>query len=173
MIMMKTYSIPRTSILDMEMSSILSSSIRNERSTIPKTTAPSVVAEYSSLTRRQKLAALNLMFCFGCSSCSNNFEHVPKVDHILVSECKRMGILKSELTASTNMFSDMPDMVDNLRGVDEVALEKIFIAIYCIIAIGKSEEAVRALLAIYEQLGFSEQDCLSILEKSTGVKVSE
>ena len=171
--MMKTYSIPRTSILDMEMSSILSSSIRNERSTIPKATAPSAVAEYSSLTRRQKLAALNLMFCFGCGSCSNNFEHVPKVDHILVSECKRMGILKSELTSSTNMFSGMPDMVDNLRGVNKVALEKIFIAICCIIAIGKSEETVRALLAIYEQLGFSEQDCLSILEKSTGVKVSE
>ena len=56
----------------------------------------------------------------------------------------------------------MKGMSDALIGADRRALEKLFWAFYCIVAAGKNEQAVRVLLAVYEDLGFSEQDCLNI-----------
>ena len=64
-------------------------------------------------------------------------------------------------------------MSDALIGADRGALEKLFWAFYCIVAAGKNEQAVRVLLAVYEDLGFSEQDCLNILNKRTGINFED
>lgn len=84
---------------------------------------------------------------------------------------EKMGISLGEYQASSSLFSNMTDMVNELKGANRKALESIFMAIYCIIAIGKSKEAVCVLLQIFSQLGFMEQDCISILESKTGVRL--
>ena len=70
-------------------------------------------------------------------------------------------------------FSGMPGMVNTLKGANRKALESLFWAYYCIIAVGKSAEAVQVLLGVYKDLGFSEQECITILETRTGRKLED
>jgi hypothetical protein len=62
-------------------------------------------------------------------------------------------------------------MVNAIKGISRNALESLFWAYYCIVAVGKSAQAVQVLLGVYRELGFSEQDCISILENRTGKKL--
>ena len=129
---------------------------------------------YSSLTRHQRLAAMNLMFAFS-GSCSGTVEELSKINHIMAKEGQALGITKEEMqTATSSLFNnDMRTMANALKGADKVTLEKLFWAFYCIIAAGKSKQAVLILLSIYEDFGFSNQDCVSILERRTGIKMGK
>lgn len=127
---------------------------------------------YSNLNYNQKLAAMNLMMAFG-GSCSGSPQELSKINHIMKQEGEMLGISASEMHAATSRFSGMKEMSDALKGADRGALEKLFWAFYCIIAAGKNEQAVRVLLSIYEDYGFSDQDCLSILNKRTGINLEE
>ena len=74
--MKKVYSLPKVSIISIEESSMLASSFNRNVNT--GTFAQKVVAEYvayKTLTQRQKLAALNLMKCFGTASCPCSSEY--------------------------------------------------------------------------------------------------
>ena len=84
-----------------------------------------------------------------------------------------MGVSGNQVHSASSLFSDMNDMVNALNGADRHALEKLFWAYYCIVAVGKSSQAVLALLGVYNKLGFSEQECASILEGKTGRKLNE
>lgn len=126
---------------------------------------------YSGLTRNQRLAALNLMMVFG-GSCSGSPQEISKINHIMTEEGNRLGVTSEEMHAATSRFDGMNGMADALKGADRVALANLFWPFYCIIAVGKDEQAVRVLLAIYEDYGFSTQDCINILEKLSGRKLS-
>lgn len=172
--MKKVYSLPKVSIISIEETSMLASSFNRNVNT--GTFAQKVVTEYvayKTLTQRQKLAALNLMKCFGAGSCPCSSEYTQKINHILIVMADKMGISWLEYKTSSNMFSSMEDMVSCLKGANKIALENIFMGIYCIVALGKSKEAVCVLLQIFSQLGFREQDCISILESKTGVKIED
>ncbi|MCR4849552.1 MAG: hypothetical protein K5920_11980 [Bacteroidales bacterium] len=127
---------------------------------------------YSNLTYNQKLAAMNLMLAFG-GSCSGTPEELNKINHIMTQEGRLLGISADEMNTATSSFNGMKGMSDALKGADRLALEKLFWAFYCIIAAGKNEMAVRVLLSIYEGFGFSTQDCLSILNRKTGINLEE
>lgn len=127
---------------------------------------------YSNLTYNQKLAAMNLMMAFG-GSCSGTAQELSKINHIMTQEGRMLGVTTTEMHAATSRFSGMKGMSDALMGANREALEKLFWAFYCIIAAGKNEQAVRVLLAIYKDLGFSEQDCLNILNKRTGINFED
>ena len=131
-----------------------------------------VVNVYSNLTYNQKLAAMNLMMVFG-GSCSGTAQELSKINHIMTQEGRMLGVTATEMHAATSRFSGMKGMSDALIGADRGALEKLFWAFYCIVAAGKNEQAVRVLLAVYEDLGFSEQDCLNILNKRTGINFED
>ena len=135
-------------------------------------TSESTSNVYSNLTYNQKLAAMNLMMAFG-GSCSGSPQELSKINHIMKQEGEMLGISASEMHAATSRFSGMKEMSDALKGADRGALEKLFWAFYCIIAAGKNEQAVRVLLSIYEDYGFYDQDCLSILNKRTGINLEE
>ena len=126
---------------------------------------------YSKLTYDQKLAALNLMMAFG-GSCSDSAEKINKINHIMASEAQMMGVSSTEFHSATSRFSEIKDMSDALKDANREALAKLFWAFYCIIATGKNIQAVHVLLIIYKDYGFSEQDCLSILENRTGKKIN-
>lgn len=137
-----------------------------------KKSDPQVSNVYDYLTPKQKLAAMNLMVVFG-GSCSGTEYELNKINHIMSSEGQSMGISGNEMRAGTSQFNGMEGMVDALVGANHQALKKLFWALYCIVAVGKSEQAAHVLLGVYSKFGFSEQDCLNILESRTGIKASE
>ncbi|WP_277234780.1 hypothetical protein [Phocaeicola salanitronis] len=119
---------------------------------------------YDLLTWNQKLAAMNLMAFLG-GSCSGTALELNKINHIMSVEGGKMGVSGNAMRAGRSQFSDVDIMVTALMGANRGALENLFWAFYCIVAVGKSKEAVQMLLGIYRRLGFSEQDCALILEK--------
>lgn len=127
---------------------------------------------YDTLTQKQKLAAMNLMCVFG-GSCSGSEYELNKINHIMSSEGRLMGISGNEMRAGASLFDGMEDMVYSLIGANREALKKLFWAYYCIIAVGKSEMAAHILLGVYDKWGISEQECINILEKRTGKKLSD
>lgn len=127
---------------------------------------------YDNLTQRQKLAAMNLMVVFG-GSCSGAEYELNKINHIMASEGQLMGISGNEMRVGHSLFNGMEGMVDALKGADHNALKKLFWAYYCIIAVGKSEQATHVLLRVYNEWGISEHECLNILESRTGKKLSD
>lgn len=152
---------------------ILSELFGMKKSRTSSSNLQSVASEnvYSGLTRNQKLAAMNLMMVFG-GSCSGSPQELGKINHIMTEEGKRLGITGEEMHAATSRFNGMEGMVDALKGADRVALANLFWPFYCIVSVGKDEQAIRVLLAIYEDYGFSIQDCVNILEKISGRKIS-
>ncbi len=127
---------------------------------------------YYNLTQKQKLAAMNLMVVFG-GSCSGTEYELNKINHIMASEGQLMGISGNEMRAGASLFNGMEGMVNSLMGANRDALKKLFWAYYCIIAVGKSEQAVNVLLGVYNKWGISEQECINILESRTGRKLSD
>lgn len=132
---------------------------------------PQPSSPYESLTWNQKLAAMNLMIVFG-GSCSGQLHEIDKINHIMSVEGHEMGVSGKQVHSARSIFFDMNDMVNALDGADRHALEKLFWAFYCIISVGKSSQAVYLLLAVYDKLGFSEQECIAILERKTGRKLN-
>lgn len=123
---------------------------------------------YDALTFKQKLAAMNLMVVFG-GACSGAPHELNKINHIMTVEGREMGVSGEQMRSAS--FSGMKDMVDNLKGSNRVALEKLLWPFYCIICLSQSIQAVQVLINIYCELGFSYQECASILEKRAGRKV--
>ena len=171
--MKKIYSTPKMTLIEIEELSILCTSSPNrDQIASQRPSNSNVVASYSYLTQRQKLAALNLMAVFG-GSCPGTSENISKINHIMTAEGNKMGISGAQRNASWDTFAGMPDMVNTLKGANREALKELFWAYYCIVAVGQSTEAVQVLLGIYEQLGITNQECISILEKRTGIKVEK
>lgn len=126
---------------------------------------------YSTLSLRQKYAAMALMMVFG-GSCSGSPYEINKIDHIMSQEGKKMGVTGAQVHSAMSQFSDIDDMVTPLIGANRQALSELFWAHYCIVAVGKQEPAVQMLMGIYNKLGFSDDDCIAILERKTGRKVN-
>lgn len=82
-----------------------------------------------------------------------------------------MDVSVASFKASHSQFSGMWDMVNALKGSNRQALERLFFAFYCIVAVGESVEAANILINVYGKLGFTELECFSILEKMTGKKL--
>ena len=172
-IMKREYSPPKFTVVELENSSILCASSPVRKTIATSTpTASTTTNVYSSLTQRQKLAAMNLMTVFG-GSCPGTSQNIDKINHIMTVEGGKMGVSGAQVHAAMDSFSGMPGMVDALKGANRSALESLFWAYYCIVAVGKSAQAVQVLLGVYGQFGFSEKECLSILENRTGRKLED
>ena len=171
--MAKLYNSPKMSVVAMANNSILCSSSpirKKEEEPISLSTANNSI--YTSLSQRQKLAAMNLMKIFG-STCPCIPQNLDKINHIMSVEAGMMEVSSAQIHAAWDTFSGMPDMVNTLKGANRSALESLFWAYYCIVAVGKSAQAVQVLLGVYRNLGFSEQECVDILERRTGRKLEE
>lgn len=173
--MKREYSSPIINVIELDSTSMLCSSSPVHKTTPHSTQSTNVSNSfnvYSSLTQRQKMAAMNLMTVFG-GSCPGTSQNLDKINHIMSVEGGKMGVTGAEVHAAMDTFSGMPDMVNALKGVNRSALESLFWAYYCIVAVGKSAQAVQVLLGVYRDFGFSEQECISILETRTGRKLED
>ena len=165
---MKKYIIPSIKLYKLEMTNLICTS----KITTPKTHGELLREAYSTLTWNQKIAALNLMMSYG-GACSGTPQEIKKINHIMTVEANAMGVTAEQMQAGINDFSSMNEMANALIGVNKTALENLFWAFYNIIAVGRNEQAAHMLVSMYRDFGFSEEDCISILEKRTGKKVSE
>lgn len=168
---MKKYLSPNVTIVELESANIICASnqqVRSNSSSNPLSN--SITNVYSSMTYNQKLAAMNLMIVFG-GSCSGTPQELDKINHIMTVEGKEMGLSGEEVHAGMDKFDGMKGMVNAIKGVNRSALEKLFWAYYCIIAAGKSAQAVQVLLGVYRDLGFTEEECVAIIERITGRKI--
>ena len=161
---MKKYNPPRISIIEISGEEIICSSISINRVSKKETVSQNI---YYPLSQIQRLAALHLMQLLG-SSCSGTEQDLCKINHIIKTEMQNMSISANHLSLCT--FNDIKEITDELKGADRLCLESIFWACYCIVSVGKSKEAVQLLISCYEEIGFNEQECLSILEKRTGFR---
>ena len=125
---------------------------------------------YDELTQREKLAALNLMVVFGGSG-SGNIIELKRINSIISEEAKIMRVPPYEM--HIQQFSGMVDMIESIKNINKNALERLFWAYYRIFAACKSKEGILVLWKIYNELGFSESDCVKILEEKTGRKLSD
>lgn len=171
--MAKSYISPKMSVVAMDNNSIFCSSSpirKNVKEPTSMSTANNSI--YTSLSQRQKLAAMNLMKVFGSSSpCTP--QNLDKINHIMSVEAGKMEVSSAQIHVAWDTFSGMPDMANTLKGANRSALESLFWAYYCIVAVGKSAQAVQVLLGVYRDLGFSEQECVDFLERRTGIKLDE
>lgn len=128
---------------------------------------PDVVKElYSDMTIRQKAAAMNLMFVLA-GSCPPNPSCISQIDKIMGMAANGMQISAQQYKSLRDSFGGVQGMVDELKGVhNKGALDSIFLSLFSVVSVGKSEQAMQALLNIYSQLGYSEDDCLEIVEKT-------
>lgn len=169
---MKNYIKPN--FLSVELSShhiICASNISKKTSTSQSSSvgkSTSINNVYDTLTHTQKLAALHLMFAFG-GSCNGNAVAINKINHIMTVEGGKMGISSAELHSTQNMFSSMKEMASHLTIINRECKENLFWAMYCIVAAGKNKEAVMVLTGVFGDIGLSESECLSILQKRTGI----
>ena len=174
-VMKRDYSSPFFTVIEIENTSMLCSSSHICKSTANSTKSTnksSTSNVYSSLTWKQKMAAMNLMIVFG-GSCPGTSQNLDKINHIMTIEGCKMGVSGEHVHSAHDDFYGMADMVNTLKGTSRSALESLFWAYYCIVAVGKSAQAVQVLLGVYRDLGFNEQECLSILEKRTGRKLED
>ena len=173
--MKREYSSPISNVIEFENTSMLCSSSHVRKTTANSSQSTNVSNSsdvYSYLTQRQKLAAMNLMTVFG-GSCPGISQNLDKINHIMSVEGGKMRVTRAEVHAAMDTFSGMPDMVNTLKGANRKALESLFWAYYCIVAVGKSAQAVQVLLGVYKDWGFSEQECVAILENRTGRKLED
>lgn len=173
--MKREYSSPIFTVVEIEDTSIICSSspvLKTKANFTPSSNTSNSSNVYSSLTQRQKLAAMNLMTVFG-GSCPGTSQNIDKINHIMSVEAGKMGVTGAEVHAAMDTFSGMVDMVNALKGANRIALESLFWAYYCIVAVGKSSQAVQVLLKVYEDWGFSEQECITLLENRTGRKLED
>lgn len=121
---------------------------------------------YSGMTMRQKAAAMNLMMVLG-GSCPPTPACVSEINKIMTIAGRSMGISGAEYKSYTDSFGGVWGMIDELKEIgDKGVMDSLFLSFFSIVSVGKSEQGLIALLNIYSKFGYTEDDCLEIVEKS-------
>ena len=115
---------------------------------------------------RQKAAAMNLMMVLG-GACPPTPACISEVNKIMTFAGRSMGISGAEYKSYTDSFGGVKGMINELKTVqDKGAMDSLFLSFFSVVSVAKSEQAMAALLNIYSEFGYSEEDCLEIIEKT-------
>lgn len=160
------YTKPTIDIVSMNSINMICSS-HQRANNAEKYEAPDVVKElYADMTLRQKAAAMNLMVVLA-GSCPPNPSCISQINKIMGMAANNMQISANQYKSLRDSFGGVQGMIDELKGVhNKGALDTIFLSLFSVVSVGKSEQAMQALLNIYSQLGYSEDDCLEIVQKA-------
>lgn len=163
------YTKPTVDIVSVDSINMICSSHKRVNN-VNKYEAPDVVKElYSDMTLRQKAAAMNLMFVLA-GSCPPNPSCISQIDKIMGMAANNMQISANQYKSLRDSFGGVQGMIDELKGVhNKGALDTIFLSLFSVVSVGRSEQAMQALLNIYSQLGYSEDDCLEIVQKANAL----
>ena len=166
------YSKPRIKIISIDYANVICASYNPTRrkSSFSSNTSidvPQAVKDiYSGMTMRQKAAAMNLMMILG-SSCPPTPACISEINKIMTYAGKSMGISGREYKSYTDSFGNVNGMIGELKGVkDKTVMDALFLAFFSVVSVGKSEQGLSALLNIYSEFGYTEEDCYAILQKT-------
>ena len=121
---------------------------------------------YSGMTMKQKAAAMNIMTILG-GSCPGTPSNISKINQIMTIAGRSMQITGNQYKSYTDSFGGIKGMINELKNVnDRAIMDSLFLSFFSIVSIGKSEQAMTVLLGIYSEFGYSEDDCLEILQKT-------
>lgn len=121
---------------------------------------------YSGITMKQKAAAMNLMMVLG-GSCPPTPACISEINKIMTFAGQSMGISGAEYKSYTDSFGGVRGMINELKSIhDKGVLDSLFLSFFSVVSVAKSEQALTALLNIYSEFGYTEEDCLEIIEKT-------
>lgn len=163
------YTKPIIKFFSVESSDLICSS-QKQTANSSKYYVPEEVKElYSGMTFDQKAAAMSIMFVLA-GSCPPDPAAISQIDKIMGIAANSMGISASQYKSRIDSFGSIQGMVNVLKGVhDKVVLESLFLSYMSVVKVGKSEQAMQALLNIYSQLGYAEEDCINIIKKTNAL----
>lgn len=122
---------------------------------------------FSGMTVRQKSAVLDLMSLLAGFG-PGTFAYISKINHLMKIASNNMHISANEYKKyKHSFFENQNGLVTELKSInDKAVLDCLFLSFFSVVSETKSEQAVSALLKIYSQLGYTEDDCLHILQKT-------
>lgn len=120
-----------------------------------------------NLDFNQKLAAMTLMKTFG-GTCAPTKDNLAKINHIMTVVGTGMCMSPQECSKGYDAFPTMVDSVNALKGADRHALGNIFWALFCIVQCSNDLHALQCLITVYSELGFTQEDCIKIIERISG-----
>ena len=133
-------------------------------SKINEESAKTSLAVYSSLTVDQKLAALNFMKALG-AFCDGSEVQISRINNIMTNASKDFGISLGRYNLSSQKYDTLKSMTDVLNTIsDQAAMDSLLILFFRVIAVTKSSKGASVLFKIFEQFGYSESRCFSLLE---------
>lgn len=118
---------------------------------------------YDAMTKEQKLASMRLMWLFG-GTVTPTPEAIQRVNLIMAFEGKAMGISREDLDKyEHNDIRELSQIIQSISS--KAATDSLLLAFFNIIQLGKEESALFVLFKIYEGLGYSEEECIAIIQK--------
>jgi len=166
------YSKPKIKTISMDTTYVICASYNQtgKKSSFSSNTIINVPQEvkdlYSGMTMRQKAAAMNLMMVLG-GSCPPTPAAISEINKIMTYAGRSMGISGREYKSYTDSFEGVRGMISELKGVkDRTVMDTLFLSFFSVVSVGKSEQALSALLNIYSEFGYTEDDCYAILQKA-------
>ena len=109
---------------------------------------------------------MNLMMVLG-GSCPPTPAAISEINKIMTYAGRSMGISGREYKSYTDSFEGVRGMISELKGVkDRTVMDTLFLSFFSVVSVGKSEQALSALLNIYSEFGYTEDDCYAILQKA-------
>lgn len=120
---------------------------------------------WGDVTQEQRLASANLLTVFG-ATCDGSAGQIHQVNDIMASYCGLMNISAASMKASQSKYGSINDIVDVLKTVHNRSfLDQLLYSCFCIVSINKSEQGANALSAIFGKLGYTDDDCVNVIQK--------
>lgn len=124
---------------------------------------------WGNVTQEQKLASANLLTIFG-ATCDGSAGQIHQVNDIIASYCGLMNISATSMRASRSQYKSMEDILEVLKTVqDRSFLDQLLYSCFCIVSINKSEQGANLLSAVFEKLGYTDDDCVNVIQKINAI----
>lgn len=120
---------------------------------------------YGNVSLEQKLASAQLLKLFG-ATCDGSAGQIHQVNDIVASYCGLMGISANQLRSSQQQFDSIEKLIDVLSSVKNKGfMDQLLYSCFCVVSINKSEQGANVLSAIFSKFGYSDDDCVEVIQK--------
>lgn len=124
-----------------------------------------VQGAYGDVTLEQKLASAQLLKIFG-ATCNGSAGQIHQVSDIVGSYCGLMNISANQVRDSQQQFDSMDKIIDVLSSVKNKGfMDQLLYSCFCVVSINKSEQGANVLSAIFGKFGYSDDDCVEVIQK--------
>lgn len=115
-------------------------------------------------TREQKLASIALISIFG-DSCEPSVNNLYRINSTIKLFCECFEISQYEINSYVKENS-VSNIINKLKGADKQSLGIIFYAIYVILEVTNTSNAVNYLFEVFKEIGFTKNELLCIINNT-------